>query len=78
MHVIHGPEGVNMHPRRDLWEWYYIVPWTPLIKNQDVNNQYFRFHLPFWMILKMAATKNGKILIKVNISPISSLRLVFF
>ena len=59
--IVHGPGGVTMHPLRAHWEWYHIVPKTPLIKNQDVNNRYFGSHPPFWMVFKMAATKNGKI-----------------
>ena len=29
-----------MHLLRALWEWYIIVHWTHLIKNQDGNTQY--------------------------------------
>ena len=43
-----GPEGSPCTPLRALREWCYIVPWTPLIKNQDVNNRYFGSHPPFW------------------------------
>ena len=55
-----GPEGSPCTPLRALWEWCYIVSWTPLIKNQDVNNRYFGSHLPIWKVFKMAAAKNGK------------------
>ena len=73
-----GPEGSPCTPLRALREWCYIVPWTPLIKNQEVNNRYFGSHPPLWTVFKMAALKNGKIPIEVNISPISSFRLDFF
>ena len=49
-----------MHPLRALWEWYIIVHWTPLIKNQDVN-------VPPAILesFKMAAMKKTKCLYSI-------------
>ena len=45
--IAHGPRGVTMHPLRALWEWYHIVHWKSLVKNQDVNTRYLGSHPPF-------------------------------
>ena len=53
--LLRGPEGLTMHPPRILWEWYNIVHWASLIKNQDVNTRYLGTETPFWTVFKMAA-----------------------
>ena len=60
-----------MHPLRTLREWYIIVHWTLLIKNQDVNTRYLGSYPPFWMVFKMAAMKKDKmpILCHMNLLP---------
>ena len=35
-------------PKKALWEWYIIVHWTPLIKNQDGNIRYRWSHPPWF------------------------------
>ena len=45
---VHGLRGVTMHPLTALWEWYIIVHWTPLIKNQDGNTRYHGSHPPWF------------------------------
>ena len=57
LEVVHGPGGVTMHLLRTLREWYNIVHWTPLIKNQDVNTRYIGSYPLFWMVFKMVAVK---------------------
>ena len=39
--LVHLPRWVTMHVLRAPLEWYNIVYLSPLIKNQDVNTQYF-------------------------------------
>ena len=50
-----GQEGLPCTPRRILWEWYKIVHWTSLVKNQDVNTRYRAMEPPFRTVFKMAA-----------------------
>ena len=57
--IVHEPRGVTMHPLRGFWEWYNIVHWTSLIKNQDVNTRYIGSHPPFDG-LRMAAMEKDK------------------
>ena len=49
-----------MHTLRNLWEWYHFVQGTILVKNRDVNIQYFGMVTPLWMVSKKAATKIEK------------------
>ena len=63
--VVHGPGGATMHPLRALWEWYNIVHWTSLIKNQDVNTRYLGSHPPFLMVLRWPPWKKTKCLYSV-------------
>ena len=49
-----------MHPTKTLREWYNIVHWTPLIKNEDVNIRYLGSYPPFGMVFKVAAMKKKK------------------
>ena len=66
-----------MHPLRTLREWYNIVHWTLLIKNQDVNTRYLGSYPPFWMVFKMAAVKKDKTPIMCNISLLQSVMNTF-
>ena len=45
---VHELGGVTMHSLTALWEWYIIVHWTPLIKNQDGNTRYHGSHPPWF------------------------------
>ena len=60
-----GPEGSRCTPLRALWEWYFIVQWTSLIKIQDVNTLYLGSHPPSWMISKWPPWKKTKCLCSV-------------
>ena len=61
-----GTEGSSCTPPlRALWEWYNIVHWTPLIKNQDGNTRYIGTHPPFWMVSRWPPWKKTKCLYSV-------------
>ena len=67
-----------MHPTKTLREWYNIVHWTPLIKNQDVNIRYLGSYPPFGMVFKVAAMKKkDKMPIKCNICILPSVLPTF-
>ena len=73
-----GREGSPFTPLRTLREWYNIVHWTPLIKNQDVKTQYLGSFPPFWIVFKRwPPSKTDKLLIKCNISLLPSVMLTF-
>ena len=63
--IAHGPRGVTMHPLRALWEWYHIVHWKSLVKNQDVNTRYLGSHPPFWMVSRWQPREKKKCLYNV-------------
>ena len=66
-----------MQPLRTCREWYNVVHWTPLIKNQDVNTRYLESHPPFLMVFKMATKKKDKMFMWCNISLLPSVILIF-
>ena len=66
-----------MHPLRALWKWYSIVHWSPLIKKEDVNTQYFGSLPPFWMVFKRAAKAKDKMPIWCYIRLLPSVMLTF-
>ena len=47
-------------PLRALWEWYNIVHWTSLLKNQDINTRHVGSHPPLWMVLRWPPWKKDK------------------
>ena len=66
-----------MRPLRALCEWYNIVHWTSLIKNQDVNTRFLGSHPPFWIVSRWPPSKKSKYLYSV-ISACYHLLCLFF
>ena len=75
--LVHLPRWVTMHILRAPLEWYNIVYLSPLIKNQDVNTQYFGYHRLFWMVFKMATKAKDKMSTWCNIRLLPSVMLTF-